>query len=51
VYLKNGGRKENFEELTTFDIALIRVTDEACRMTDMSRLAEILGKMFGGGKK
>jgi len=48
VYLKNGGRKEDFEELNGFDISLIRITDEAVRITDRNKLAENISKIFGG---
>jgi len=44
----NGGRKEDFEDLTEFDIALIRITHESYAVRQMKEMAELFSKIFGG---
>jgi len=43
----NGGRKEDFEDLTAFDMQLIRITHDADKIAQAEMLAEIIARMFG----
>ena len=48
IYLMNGGKKEDFEDMTDFDHSLIHLTYEAYQVKQVNKLAEVISKMLGG---
>jgi len=48
TYLMNGGKKEDFEGLTEFDLALIRITHETYRQSEFENLVKLFSQLFGG---
>lgn len=48
IYLMNGGRKEDFKDMTLDDIQLIYATYNAYQSSSVRMLTEAIAKMFGG---
>ena len=48
IYLMNGGRKEDYENMNYDDIQLIYATYNAYQTSMVSKITENIVKLFGG---